>query len=282
MRQQQKNTRAAHQVSLRQSSGILYETKQPFKPRFSNPKRCTYLDTRDEIDRGADTQRETARDAALLEFLRDDFLLRRANGQKAEPEGTAFLDRAQAGFDRYFVANKIHRRINVAQGFEAETRPKLLSLFGAPTHHHRNIVRFDHAGDHRGCQIAAWTYAKALSLEETDQMRQKMAVQKHICSLRVQCAKLGIVVMTNHMIDVGRNDVAEALTPECGHNCARFGEFVVIDHQNVGHIIHRKCGAEVSSWTAQPAPGPRSPKFPPRWLINRGASINRLSRRTIG
>src|SRR5882757_4940436 len=240
MRQQQKNTRAAHQVSLRQSSGILYETKQPFKPRFSNPKRCTYLDTRDEIDRGADTQRETAGDAALLEFLRDDFLLRRANGQKAEPEGTVFLDCAQAGLDRCLVADEIHRRINVAQGLEAETRPKLLSLFGAPTHHYRNVVRIDHAGHHRGCQIASWTYAMALSLEDTDQMRQKMAIQKHICSLRVQFAKLGIVVMANHMIDVGGNDVAEALTPECGDNCARFGEFVVIDHQNVGHIIHRK------------------------------------------
>jgi len=132
---------------------------------------------------------------------------------KSRTEGTALLDRAQAGFDRYFVANKIHRRINVAQGLEAETRPKLLGLFGAPTHHHRNIVRFDHAGHHRSCQIAAWTNAMALSLEETDQMRQKMAVQKHICSLRVRCAKLGIVAMTNYMIDVGRNDVAEALTP---------------------------------------------------------------------
>jgi len=99
----------------------------------------------------------------------------------------------------------------------------------------------------------------ASSLEETDHMRQKMAVQKHICSLRVQCAKLGIVVMTNHMIDVGRNDVAEALTPERGHNCARFCEFVVIDHQNVGHIIHRKWSAEVSSWTAQPPPRLHSP-----------------------
>jgi len=65
-----------------------------------------------------------------------------------------------------------------------------------------------------------------------------------------------IVAMTNYMIDVGRNDVAEALTPECGHNCARFGEFVVIDHQNVGHIIHRICSAEASSWTAQPRPPP--------------------------
>src|SRR5882757_7023441 len=263
MRQQQKDTWAVHQISLRQSSRILDETKQPFKSRFSNPKRCTHFDTRDEIDRGADTQRETASNAALLEFLRDDFLLRRANGQKAEPEGTSFLDRAQAGFNRYFVANKIHRRINMAQGVKAETCPKLLSLFRALTHHHRNIVRFDHAGHHCGCQIAAWTYTMALSLEETDQVRQKMAVQKHICSVRVQCAKLGIAVMTNHMIDVGRNDVAEALTPECGHNCARFGEFVVIDHQNVGHIIHRKCGAEVSYWTAQSPPGLAAPSFRP-------------------
>src|SRR5260370_36270355 len=100
MRQQQKNTWAVHQISLRQSSGILDETKQPFKPRFSNPKRCTPFDTRDEIDRGADTQRETAGDAALLQFLPDDFLLRPANRQLAEPEETAFLDRAQAGVDR--------------------------------------------------------------------------------------------------------------------------------------------------------------------------------------
>src|SRR5258708_17477522 len=263
MRQQKKNTWAAHQISLRKFYRIHDETKQPFTPGFSNPKRCTLFDTRDEIDRGADTQRETAGDAARLEFLRDDFLLRRTNGQKAEPERTAFLDRAQAGFDRHLVANKIHRRINMAQGFEAEPRPKLLSLFRAPTHHHRNIVRFDHAGHHRGGQIAAWTDAMALPLEESDQIRQKMAVQKHVCSLRVQRAKLLIVVMTNHMINVGRNDIAETLTPECGHNCARLGEFVVIDRQNVAHIIHRKCSAEVSSWSAQPPPPRlRSPKYP--------------------
>src|SRR5258708_3530787 len=190
MRQQQKNTWAAHQISLRQFSRILDETKQPFKPRLSNPKRCTFFGARDEIDRGSDTQGETAVDAALLEFLRDDFLLRRANRQKAEPEGTALLDRAQAGFDRYFVANKIHRRINVAQGLEAETRPKLLGLFRAPTYHHRNIVRFDHAGHHRSCQIAAWTHAMALSLEETVQMRQKMADQKPLSTLHPHCAKL--------------------------------------------------------------------------------------------
>src|ERR1700731_2386271 len=117
MRQQQKNAGAAHQISLRQSSRILDETKQPFKPRLSNPMRRTLFNTRDEIDRGADAQCETAGYAALLELLRDDFLLRRANGQKAEPEGAAFLDRAQAGFDRDFVANEIHRRIDVAQGF---------------------------------------------------------------------------------------------------------------------------------------------------------------------
>src|SRR5882762_318783 len=149
MRQQQKNTWAAHQISLRQSSRILDETKQPFKPRFSNPKRCTLFDTRDEIDRGADTQRKTAGDAALLEFLRDDFLLRRTNGQKAEPEGTGCLDRVQAGFDRCFVVDKIHGWIDMMQGLESETYSKLLSLLRAPTHHHSHVVRLDHAGHHR-------------------------------------------------------------------------------------------------------------------------------------
>src|SRR5260221_11050324 len=254
MGEQEKNAWAARQISLRQSSRIHDETKQPFKPGFSDPERCTLFDTRDEIERGADTQRQTAGDAAPLEFLRDDFLLRRTNGQKAEPEGTAFLDRAQAGFDLYGVANEIHRRINMAQGFEAETRPKLLSLCRAPGHHHRNIVRFDHAGHHRGCQIAARTDAMALSLEGTAHIRHKMAVQKPVCGLLVQCAKLMIVVMTNHMIDVGRDDVAEALTPECGHNCARFGEFVVIDRQNVGHVIspQMQCRSLVLDGAAPP------------------------------
>src|SRR5258708_8746555 len=170
MRQQQKNTWAAHQISLRQFSRIHDEAKQPFKPGFSNPKRCTLFDTRDEIDRGADTQREAAGDAARLEFLRDDFLLRRTNGQKAEPERTAFLDRAQTGFDRYLVANKIHRWIDMAQGFEAEPRPKLLSLFRAPAPHHRNIARFAHSPPHRAAQIAACTSAIPLPLYASHQI----------------------------------------------------------------------------------------------------------------
>src|SRR5712675_1260922 len=126
MRQQQENTWAADQIAPRQSLGIPDETKQPFKSRFSNPKGCTLFDTRDEIDRGTDTQRKATGDAALLELLRDDFLLRRADRQKAEPERTAFLDRAQAAFDRRFVANEVHRRIDVTQGSQSETLPKLL------------------------------------------------------------------------------------------------------------------------------------------------------------
>src|SRR3984957_12028621 len=122
MRQQQKNTRAAHQVSLRQSSRILDETKQPFKPRLSNPNRCTLLDTRDEIDRGSYPQRETAGEATLLESLRDEFLLRRPNRQKTEPEWTAILEPAQAGFGPCLIANEIHRRTHVAPGIEAATQ----------------------------------------------------------------------------------------------------------------------------------------------------------------
>ncbi len=84
-----------------------------------------------------------------------------------------------------FVADEIHRRIDVTKGSQSEALPKLLSLFGAPADQHCNFVRLDHGGQHRRRQIAAWTYAMASPLEETDHMRQKMAVQKHISSLRV-------------------------------------------------------------------------------------------------
>src|SRR6267142_6168325 len=127
MRQQQENTRTTHEVSLRQSFRVPDETIQPLKSRFLDPARRTLLYAGYEIDRGANAQRKSAGDAALLEFLRDDFLLRRTNGQKAEPEGTGCLDRAQAGLDRCFVVDKIHGRTDVVQGLESEPHPKLLS-----------------------------------------------------------------------------------------------------------------------------------------------------------
>jgi len=170
----------------------------------------------------------------------------------------------------------------VAQGLEAETRRSSWACSELPPTIIATSFGLITLDIHRSCQIAAWTNAMALSLEETDQMRQKMAVQKHICSLRVRCAKLGIVAMTNYMIDVGRNDVAEALTPECGHNCARFGEFVVIDHQNVGHIIFTAYAVPSFVLDGRSrAPRLNSP-VSARWLINRTASINRVIGRTIG
>ncbi len=125
----------------------------------------------------------------------------------------------------------------MAQGFQSETLPKLLSLLRAPTHHHRHIVGLEHAGQYRRRQIAAWAHAMPSSLEETDHIRQKMAVQKYVSSLRVHGAKLRIAVMTDHMIDVGRNHIAEPLTPECRQNCARLAEFVVVNSQDVVHVM---------------------------------------------
>src|ERR1700678_1899197 len=76
----------------------------------------------------------------------------------------------------------------------------------------------------------------APSLEETDHVGQKLAVQKHIGSLRIQGAKLGIVVMTDHVIDIGRHYVAKAVTPEARRDIPRLAKFVVVDVQDVAHI----------------------------------------------
>jgi len=128
MRQQQKNTWAAHQISLRQFFSDSGRDETAIQTPIVESKAVHVFGAVMKLIEAPIHKARPRATPRSLSFCAMIFLLRRANCQKAEPEGLLCSIAHKAGFDRYFVANKIHRRINVAQGLEAETRPKLLGV----------------------------------------------------------------------------------------------------------------------------------------------------------
>ena len=66
-------------------------------------------------------------------------------------------------------------------------------------------------------------------------MRQKSAIQKNIGCLRIQLAELVAVVVSNHMIDIGGDDVAEPIRSKRRDKVQCLVKIVVIKIQNVIH-----------------------------------------------
>jgi len=59
-----------------------------------HPQGSALLDAGQEVDGGADPQRESTNDASLLQLLRNDLLLRRADLQESKSEWTDGFDLA--------------------------------------------------------------------------------------------------------------------------------------------------------------------------------------------
>ena len=107
--------------------------------------------------------------------------------------------------------------------------PQGLRLLGAAADENHHVKGLDDGVQHGGGEIAAQTNAEYLALQQTYGVRQKAAIEKNVGRLLIKRPEMPVVIMTDNMIDVGRNDVPKALAAERGDEPQCFFEVVVID-----------------------------------------------------
>ena len=79
--------RTPDEIAAGEALRILQQPEQPLEGQLLHPDRRTLLLAGDEIQRGADTEGESAGRTARAQRLCEGFLLRRAHGEETEPEG---------------------------------------------------------------------------------------------------------------------------------------------------------------------------------------------------
>ena len=85
---------SANKIALRESARIAQESIQPFECDSLHPPWRTPFCPCEEVERGTYAEHQSASSPPGLQSLRDYLLLRGADCQKAEPEGTSCLDEA--------------------------------------------------------------------------------------------------------------------------------------------------------------------------------------------